>query len=104
MPVVMYAKLPDHETSTTIANNRIAIPNPIFFIQSHSFVKFKFIYQFPSRTISAGLVGGSKPPPYILDVPYSDPTYKETLLGAGQTVCQRRLAAKFMFVKHLFTH
>ena len=42
--------------------------------------------------------GGSKPPPYILDVPYHDPSYKETMIGAGRTVCQRRLAAKFRFV------
>jgi len=46
MPVVMYAKLPAHEVSMQIANKRIAIPNPIFFIRLHSFAKLRFVFCF----------------------------------------------------------
>lgn len=44
MPVVMYEKLPDHETSKQMANKRMAMPNPIFFIRSHPVSNWIYLF------------------------------------------------------------
>ena len=44
IPVVMYAKLPDHETSKQMANKRMAMPNPIFFIRSHPVSNWIYLF------------------------------------------------------------